>query len=75
MFNLPTPFGSTPKTNNVSEVQPLAVNQGPGFAAFGGFDQTRQAAPEAPVSPIFAMRRPLLSARGDSNPFFGMLNQ
>lgn len=72
MFNPPTPFGSTPKTNNVTEAQPLAMNQGPGFAALSGFDQT-QANPAVPQNPAFPMRR--LNVRGDSNPFLGLLNQ
>lgn len=73
MFNPPTPFGSTPKTNNVSEAQPLAVNQGPGFAALSGFDQAQQANPTSPQNLAFPMRR--LNVRGDSNPFLGLLNQ
>lgn len=72
MFNAPTPFGSTPKTNNITEAQPLAMNQGPGFAALSGFDQNQQANPVA-QNPAFPIRR--LNLRGDSNPFLGLLNQ
>lgn len=77
-FNQPQPFGSSPQSNNVSQVQPLAMNQGPGFAAIGGYDQTQQ----QPQSP---MTQPMLGNGGlginrfdwmnAGNPFRGLLNQ
>lgn len=50
-FPMPTPFGGTPQANNVSQVQPLAQNQGPGFAAAGASDQTQQQPASTPMQP------------------------
>lgn len=79
MFNTPQPFGSSPQGNNVSETQPLAFNQGPGFAAAGAFDQTQQTPQPATNfaggggQNIFNLWR---QPRGASdNPFAGMMQQ
>ena len=79
-FKMPTPFGSSPQTNNVSQAQPYQQVGGPGFAAFGGFDQTQQA-PQKP--PAQAPTQNLFGGgfgvnRIDwmnQNPFKGLLNQ
>lgn len=80
-FNPPAPFGSTPQTNNVSQVQPMQQISGPGFAAISGYDQTQQQ-PPSPMPEQFpspfgagsmpAQRRNLMV---DFNPFKGLLNQ
>lgn len=74
-FAMPTPFGSTPQSNNVSQAQPLTQVQGPGFAAFSGFDQTQQQ-PQQTQSPMMAggaFQRP--QNWMNMNPFKGLLNQ
>lgn len=72
-FPMPTPFGSSP-VNNVSQVQPLALNQGPGFAASSGADQTAQMGNPSFSVPMQQATMPMI-ARGDTNPFFRLLNQ
>ena len=78
MFNPPQPFGSSPQSNNVSQVQPMAFNQGPGFAAAGAFDQTQQTPQQAMPGEggggyqnIFRMMH--RGNRGGDNPFVGMM--
>lgn len=39
-FPPPTPFGSVPQTNNLSQAQAPTFINGPGFAAASGYDQT-----------------------------------
>lgn len=76
MFNPPTPFGASPQSNNVSQAQPLAQNQGPGFAAMSGFDQTQQAPQTpAPPSPFSTGGKPNRIDWMSGNPFRGMLQQ
>lgn len=79
-FNPPHPFGSTPQANNVSQVQPLAQNQGPGFAPFAAYDQTQQQQQAAPgqVPAIFGnggLGINRIDWMNTGNPFRGLLNQ
>lgn len=78
MFSMPQPFGSTPQANNVTESQPLAFNQGPGFASASAFDQTQQTL-QTPAEDgsggyqnIF---RQFPRRQGSDNPFLGMMQQ
>lgn len=79
-FPLPTPFGSSPQTNSVSETQAPTQVSGPGFAATGAYDQTQQPSQQTAnpnntqqlTSPLFGGG---LGINRRNNPFLGMFNQ
>ena len=78
-FNQPQPFGSVSPTNNVSQVQPMAQNQGPGYAPFAAYDQTQQQ-PQTPgqVPQLFGnggLGINRIDWMNTGNPFRGLLNQ
>jgi hypothetical protein len=78
-FSAPTPFGSSPQTNNVTQAQPLQQVSGPGYAPASAFDQTGQNIASPMTQPD--TNSTLSALRGNRrtnsgiNPFQGMMQQ